>query len=146
MTIWRRRNAPRPRQVGDFNTQWNYFGPVFISGDPEFGLAELAARPEVPNNSSPSVLLAARHELVRFVGRKGDLRVVNGWLEGEPIRSALLVTGPGGQGKTRLALEASRRAQAAGGRFWSRAISWTAPGSGRPLRRPSGPAAGQRVS
>lgn len=114
MTIWRRRNAPRPRQVGDFNTQWNYFGPVFIGGDPEFGLAELAARPEVPDNSSPSVLLAARHELVRFVGRKGDLRVVNGWLEGEPIRSALLVTGPGGQGKTRLALEASRRAQAAG--------------------------------
>ena len=40
--------------------------------------------------------------------------VVSCWLEGDPIRAALLVTGPGGQGKTRLALEAARRAQAAG--------------------------------
>ena len=116
--IWRRRDAPRPGQYGHFNTQLNYFGPVFIGdrtvGDPEFRLAELTACPEIPDNSSPSVLLAARHELVEFVGRKGDLRFLAEWLAGDPPRAALLVTGPGGQGKTRLALEAARRAQAAG--------------------------------
>src|SRR4051812_19367670 len=98
MMIWPRRGAPRPGQYGDFNTQLNYFGPVFIGGDPKFRLAELTARPEIPGNFSPSVLLAARHELVEFVGRKGDLRFLAEWLAGDPPRAALLVTGPGGQG------------------------------------------------
>jgi molecular chaperone DnaK len=73
-------------------------------------LAELAEVPQVPANSPPSVLLAARYEVVDFIGRDDERRRLSEWLEGDEVRSVRLVTGPGGQGKTRLALKAARGA------------------------------------
>ena len=108
---WRQNVNVAVRGVGDSVT----VGVVQNFGDTSaIGLTGLADPPKVPEGSGPSVLLAARHELVDFTGRTGYLRFVAEWLEGQAPRSALLLTGPGGQGKTRLALKAARNAQGDG--------------------------------
>jgi tetratricopeptide (TPR) repeat protein len=81
---------------------------------PAFGLAMLAEPPVIPDDSGPSVLLAARYEVVSFTGREVERRALAEWLDSAEARAVRLVTGPGGQGKTRLALEVARRAQADG--------------------------------
>ncbi len=58
--------------------------------------------------------MAARHELVGFVGRDKERYDTGGWLAGERVRAVRLVTGAGGQGKTRFALEVARAAAACG--------------------------------
>src|SRR5580658_4634376 len=78
------------------------------SSKPKFGLAELAAKPDLPENFGPSVLLAARYELIRYIGRERVLGELADWLAGDAVNAAKLVTGTGGQGKTRLALEVAR--------------------------------------
>jgi hypothetical protein len=58
---------------------------------------------------SPGALLRADHGVVPFHGREQDLEELDAWCrEGEPVR-ARLYTGPGGMGKTRLALETCLR-------------------------------------
>jgi predicted ATPase/transcriptional regulator with XRE-family HTH domain len=52
--------------------------------------------------------------LTPLIGREGDVRVLQGWLASPPVRIVTLV-GPGGVGKTRLALEIAREAAAAPG-------------------------------
>jgi tetratricopeptide (TPR) repeat protein len=54
-------------------------------------------------------LLDARRELVSFVGRRGELAALQGWCEGDDVDRLRLVTGPGGVGKTRLAVELADR-------------------------------------
>ncbi|WP_159396455.1 tetratricopeptide repeat protein [Streptomyces sp. Sge12] len=54
--------------------------------------------------TSPAALLRADTEAVPFHGRDHDLRQLHAWCtQGPPALSAQAVTGPGGQGKTRLA-------------------------------------------
>jgi hypothetical protein len=52
---------------------------------------------------SPAALLRAEHEVVPFTGREQILEMLQTWCRGEGLCSALLLTGAGGQGKTRLA-------------------------------------------
>ena len=54
-------------------------------------------------------LLDPRRELVGFVGRADELGALTAWCEGDDTDRLRLVTGPGGVGKTRLAVELSER-------------------------------------
>ncbi len=67
-----------------------------------------------PWHKQPSQLLLAQHQVVPFTGREGELTGLHEWLDDQtgPANALRLLHGPGGQGKTRLALkfaaEASR--------------------------------------
>jgi len=66
---------------------------------------------------SPGALLRADHGAVPFHGRESELDEFLGWCTGDsfPV-SVRLLTGPGGMGKTRLALEICRRLRLRGWR------------------------------
>ncbi|WP_073951339.1 tetratricopeptide repeat protein [Streptomyces kebangsaanensis] len=63
---------------------------------------------------SPVSLLRPEAGVVRFHGRCGELRGIADWRDGERHSAVRLITGPGGQGKTRLALAAVEEARRAG--------------------------------
>jgi tetratricopeptide (TPR) repeat protein len=65
----------------------------------------------LPLNPSPGKLLTASYEVVPFeeAGRQGEIEALKDWCDGEDARSVLLLTGEGGSGKTRLAIEWCRR-------------------------------------
>ena len=58
--------------------------------------------------AQPSRMLLARFEVVPFAGRRGFLQRLLGWLQEAGPVSVRLVHGPGGQGKTRLAVHFAR--------------------------------------
>jgi tetratricopeptide (TPR) repeat protein len=61
-------------------------------------------------SSAPSRLLAARHEIAEFIGRTDELKQLAKWRDDRRhLRTAKLMHGPGGLGKTRLAVEFGRR-------------------------------------
>lgn len=64
--------------------------------------------------ATPGSILAADIEAVRFTGRENLLRALADWRDNENNFSVRLVTGEGGQGKTRLAREFAFRAREAG--------------------------------
>jgi hypothetical protein len=59
----------------------------------------------IPDDPLPSMLLRAEYGVVPFVGRQTEQDLLTEWLTAAAPVSALLVTGPGGEGKTRLAGE-----------------------------------------
>ncbi|MEU9339384.1 hypothetical protein AB0D49_40645 [Streptomyces sp. NPDC048290] len=64
---------------------------------------------------SPTMLLRADAEVVRFQGREEELRALEGWCEEETGGfSVRVLTGPGGQGKSRLARRLSEGLRAKG--------------------------------
>jgi tetratricopeptide (TPR) repeat protein len=73
-------------------------------------LAEPWSRTRRPR--SLAELMRPQSETVRFFGREAELRELGEWCEGTGA-SVRLLTGSGGQGKTRLALELARRQAAA---------------------------------
>jgi tetratricopeptide (TPR) repeat protein len=82
-------------------------------------LAPLLSAPAPPDGSwraeiSLASLLRADAEAVRFRGRSGELEKLLAWCESRGF-AARLLTGPGGQGKTRLARELMAKLQ---GRGW----------------------------
>lgn len=82
----------------------------------------------------PSRMLLARHGIVPFVGRNDERAELLRWLSGDEIVSAQLVHGPGGQGKTRLAMSIADQCTEDGWRVW-----WAqqTDGSGSKLRLPA---------
>jgi hypothetical protein len=50
--------------------------------------------------------------VVPFIGRDRELDAITKWINGEPRLALCLITGPGGRGKTRLAMETAERASA----------------------------------
>ena len=57
------------------------------------------------SDGSLAALLRADADLVRFLGRDRELQELHAWCAGPDQRAAWLVTGPGGQGKSRLAMQ-----------------------------------------
>jgi tetratricopeptide (TPR) repeat protein len=76
---------------------------------------ELFERRLVPRaGESPSFLLHPDYAVVPFRGREGLLRELEAWAELPGAFAVRLLTGPGGQGKTRLARELCRRLEETG--------------------------------
>ncbi|SEG54017.1 WD domain-containing protein, G-beta repeat-containing protein [Thermomonospora echinospora] len=78
-----------------------------------------------------SSLLLAQARTVRFRGRKEELALLERWCEEDGSTRIALVTGPGGQGKTRLALELAALLETRG---WL--VEYHAPDGRTPLRGP----------
>ncbi|ONI87873.1 hypothetical protein ALI144C_08015 [Actinosynnema sp. ALI-1.44] len=72
---------------------------------PDLALTRIVTPVRPPNRSSlPSTWLRAEHEIVPFAGRDTELADLVAWIDAPDLVSARLMTGPTGQGKTRLAL------------------------------------------
>jgi len=73
----------------------------------EIGRLLLDNTDDLPPNPAPGKLLTASYEVIPFEeeGRRGELDDLEAWCNGPDPRSVLLLTGDGGSGKTRLALE-----------------------------------------
>ncbi|MFJ6722473.1 tetratricopeptide repeat protein [Streptomyces sp. NPDC091259] len=136
--VWRRRYA-------DLLVLWEADRKDAERGLPEeirpFPLKD--AQPLAPDlREQPSQLLLARHEVVPFTGRDGELATLAGWrdgntVDGQPIAASVaLLHAGGGQGKTRLAAELARRTHDSGGwKVWQALRTGRAPaGPGRPSR------------
>ncbi|MFB9465084.1 tetratricopeptide repeat protein [Streptomyces cinereospinus] len=65
---------------------------------------------ELPPEPVPSMLLRAEYGVVPFHGRETEQEEFHAWCAGPAGSAVRLVTGPGGQGKTRLALHLCRQA------------------------------------
>lgn len=81
-------------------------------------VADLLFEPALPGSSevSPSFLLRPEFEVVPFQGRDESLRELISWCSEPQILSVRLITGAGGQGKTRLGRQLSQLLSAAGWR------------------------------
>ncbi len=108
--------------------------------DDRRGLVALARAAPVPVDQGPTSgerltggLQGAPEAFTSFIGRDADVRAVLGTLEGSRL---VTLTGPGGIGKTRLAIEVGNRtaAPAPGSSTWCRPAPTR---SSRPSRRPS---------
>ncbi|WP_461007304.1 hypothetical protein [Streptomyces capparidis] len=92
----------------------------FGTGVPLYRMDAFPAGPAEPGaqwwRARPAQLLRAEHERVAFVGRTDQRRELAAWARSGPNASVLLLHGPGGQGKTRLAIEFARECRALGWR------------------------------
>ncbi|MEV0382138.1 hypothetical protein [Nonomuraea sp. NPDC050643] len=84
-------------------------GPLeaVAEGDPSTSLPDLLtfAREDLPQDCADWALLMARHAVVPFLGRTGELAELRSWAADPAALSIAIVTGRGGTGKTRLAGE-----------------------------------------
>ncbi|XVV00177.1 tetratricopeptide repeat protein [Actinosynnema sp. CA-248983] len=82
---------------------------------PELDLPDLfVEEPPLPENPLPSELLNPRHRVVRYEDVHGSLGRLQAWLSEPATTDVRLFTGPGGSGKTRLAVELVEAAVGAG--------------------------------
>lgn len=143
MNLFRRR-SPGARQVrverdsnapivtGDNNTLI-----VNIRSESAFALSFLPDPPQLPTTAGPAALLAARHEIVPFVGREGEVRHAQNWLHAPARRAVHLITGPGGLGKSRFAFYVGRLAAKNG---WRVLVARREVGSNESASHTDGPA------
>jgi len=89
---------------------------------------EPAARPDWLREL-PSRMLNARRAVVPFTGRADDLTRLREWRDGGPRLAVRWLHGPGGQGKTRLAVQFAAESAAAG---WKVAAAFHGPDAERP--------------
>ena len=87
------------------------FAPSLYDGVRERGARHEAWQDslESPPLQSWARLLDPRRELVGFVGRKEELAALAAWCQDEDAARLRLVTGQGGVGKTRLAVQLAER-------------------------------------
>jgi tetratricopeptide (TPR) repeat protein len=86
-----------------------------VARAPELVLADMfEPAPVLPKDPMPSMLLRAEYRIVPFERRSGELARLTAWLDRPDTASAWLLTGPGGQGKSRLAGQVVEAARAAG--------------------------------
>jgi hypothetical protein len=119
----RRRPKQSNKTIGPGPSQSAELAPVAAGGDvyqwvlqfvgarQTFAVSLLADPEPVPADAGPSALLVARREVVPFTGRAVERDDLAAWLDGAAPSAARLVTGLGGAGKTRLALQVARDAQ-----------------------------------
>ncbi|NJC69950.1 tetratricopeptide repeat protein [Planosporangium thailandense] len=65
----------------------------------------------IENGMALSALLAERYEVIDFFGRSDQLRELGTWRDGRDDITAKLITGAGGEGKTRLATYFARQSK-----------------------------------
>ena len=97
------------------NTEHPWQAPRSRWGSALFSLETLGEPPSPDADSSPSQWLLARHQVVPFGGQAAETEraAINRWLGGPRAGAARLLTGRGGQGKTRLAMQIADDARAA---------------------------------
>lgn len=116
-------------QIGDGNVQNVVQGGVHYYGWSRPHVISDFLAPGSPDTDwlleQPSRLLAARSQVVPFVGRETELQWLRDWRDADrdPL-SVLLLHGPGGQGKTRLAYEFAERSRS---RRWKVLQAGTSP-------------------
>lgn len=81
-----------------------------------FAMIADATWPWVREQYPPSALLRANYAVVPFYGRQDTLDSLDAWLAQESQVDLVVVTGPGGMGKTRLMLQTCQRARLSGWR------------------------------
>jgi tetratricopeptide (TPR) repeat protein len=91
---------PRERRL-------SFLDVTSVAGEREAG----ARARELQENPTPGQLLTATYEVIPFreAGREEELAALAAWCEDAARRDVLLLTGEGGAGKTRLAIEWCRR-------------------------------------
>lgn len=90
---------------------------VFSGGPPLYLLANWQAEPKAEREwlrELPSRMLNARRAVVPFTGRDAELASLREWRDGSPQLAVQWMHGPGGQGKTRLAVQFAAESAAAG--------------------------------
>ncbi|MEU6633336.1 tetratricopeptide repeat protein [Streptomyces parvus] len=90
---------------------------VYVDGLPVYVLENWRPVPEVDPQwlrELPSRMLSARHEIVPFTGRHGELADLLVWRDSARRLAVRWLQGPGGQGKSRLAAAFAREALADG--------------------------------
>ncbi|MET9296475.1 tetratricopeptide repeat protein [Streptomyces sp. NPDC003077] len=90
---------------------------VYAGGPPVYLLVNWSPAPDADPRwlrELPSRMLSARHEIVPFTGRAGDLADLHAWRTSERRLAVRWLHGPGGQGKSRLAAAFAGEAAAEG--------------------------------
>ncbi len=108
-----------------------------VSGVPS--AASFAEMSDSVSSTSWAWMLNPDLELVPFIGRKAELAMLTAWCAHSDAVRLRLVTGPGGSGKTRLALELCRRLPELGA-----SSVWVRPGLEAEAIRAVRPGAGER--
>lgn len=78
--------------------------------------AQATLSAQLPRSGSPARLLDPESGVVEFIGRVAELRSLLAWFNDNSAISLRLITGPGGIGKTRLALQLARHLEESGWR------------------------------
>jgi len=110
------------RQTGDGTLVANtgtVYGDLTVIGAPEPFLLEAfpsapVVKPADVEHSGLSLLLRSASGVVPFIGRAAELARLSSWREASDRLSVMLIFGPGGQGKTRLAAKFAADSAAAG--------------------------------